>query len=177
MMREAISKRVRPGLPSIAFAALITAGSVCTAVALLGTASLAFSLLPMAAVLAVVTLVRFGQLERGLPEPYGRGEESQTGPRQAFLQGLLLIAGGAAFIFAPFVLLFYVGGAEVVGGVLGVVGGLTLSQLVFFARVSLVEKWSDSRVCTRSELLELNGEQVLLKSLYLQPEERGGEGA
>jgi hypothetical protein len=161
-------RRARPSVKNLAFSLVVS-----FAVVFLGWELFVGKLYePLAAAGAIALLVtwfRFRGLRSGLPSPYGQGKTSVVDEKVAMRSGVLIVLGGilsvvglmaSVFLFPPeyyFVLL------------LGVIAGLPLSQVLFFALVSGVESKSRSKIFLLAEEKTKDEKTVLVKSIEMVP--------
>ena len=168
-VHETTKRKVRPSRASIGFTAALSVLSVYVSILVLGETAL-FLTFPLAAVvLPLITFLRVRPLKMGLPEPVGKGLESEIRSRKALGQGVLLLILGMAMLFVPIALLFYLPGALVLGVVLGVVTGLSLSDSTFSVWIARIEKRTNSEIFSVTELVEEDGRQLLVKSVEMLP--------
>jgi len=164
-------KRSRYG---VAFAAVLTAASVYLSFDFFWPGLLVGVLPPLLAVALCVFFYRYRGVVAALPEPHGRGKVSVIGTDRVRSQGVLIIALGAAIIFVPFVALYFLPPAAVVGFILVLMGGLAASEVIFSAWITLLERRTHSTVLSLTVFREEEGRQQLVKSLDMEP--WGSEG-
>ena len=162
-------RRVRPSVFSLG-ASLILSFLAAVTIVLYGGQLLLFVLPFALGTLAFVFFIRVRSVRSQAPPPEGEGRTKLVDARQALVQGVALLVGGAAVIFGPFVLVAYLPGPDVIASVLGLVTGLALSQPAFYAWVSTLEKRTGSEIYSVTGLTEMNGKQVLVKTIELRRE-------
>jgi hypothetical protein len=165
------SRRIRPSVASFC-AAWVFLGVTIYLGSILATGPV------LAAVIAAALLVglavcsyRVRGLVSRLPEPLGKGLVSEVSLRRTAIQGALLLAVGVMVLMVPFVALFFLPGAAVILSVLGLMGGLAISELFTFFWIARLERIAKGAIVQITEVSEKDGKQVLLKSLELQPRE------
>ncbi len=171
MLSSAGRKRVRPSPLSLGFSLAFT-------VLIMYFASLVFGgyvYLPFMSALGVAGLVvwvRYRPLRRGLPEPYGKGEQSVIDARKAMRQALSLVAltafvlalvfGGAYFLPpAVFYLVFF-----------GIAAGLPIDEVALFALVFRLEKRASCMIYLVTEETQEGANAALLKTYALVKNDR-----
>ncbi len=166
---------LRRSRKAAAFAALLAAVAFFLGYGYFG-AWMLLAVFPTSAVVVLcVFLHRYRSLRGGLPEPYGRGRVSVVGVERVSTQGIVVISLGVALVFVPFIALFLLPSALVVGCLLGLMGGLTSSEVLSFFWLARFETNARSRVFSVTEFREVGGHQQLLKSLEMESEEGAGE--
>lgn len=130
---------------------------------------------PLTAVLLVslaASWLRLKGMRQHLPKPFGRGEASIIDARAMTASGLFITLGGVVFLvgllasvrflppnadWVPFAIVF------------GLAAGLPLSEIVYFAQVTRIERTSGGRIYSVTEETEEDGRTVLRKTLELTP--------
>jgi hypothetical protein len=171
MFRTGGRRRIRPGIKSFALSCF-----VCPAGLYLSTFLPFDSFLePLSATLVIalaVALFRFGRLRQGLPEPYGRGKTSVYDATAMARSGVLIIIGGAVLmvgVIGSSLLVPTFPPAAYFSMVFGLMAGLPLSEVLFFAEVSMVERSAKGRVFEVAEETEEGDSSVLRKSIEIVP--------
>lgn len=163
-------RRARPSLKSIALSVLVLIGSIYAVTTVF---LLAYIYVPIAAggVIALAVFAYRGRIlfER-MPPPYGKGRTSKVDAKSALRSGILLtllgglsliVLMGSVFFLTPdlfFTLLF------------GVIIGLPLSEVFFFALTSIYERRSRARIYFFSEETGTEDEPLLLKGVEVSEE-------
>jgi len=168
-LHESTRHKIRPSNKSVGFTAVLSVVSVYVSVVVLGETALLFTFPLALGVVALVVFMRTRPLKRGLPEPVGRGLDWEIRSGQAMRQGVLVVLLGIAMLFVPIALLFYLPGWLVIGAVLGIVTGLSLSDSVFSVWIVRIERQTRSEIFSVTELVEEGGKQLLVKSVELIP--------
>jgi hypothetical protein len=163
-------RRLRPTLKSLGLSLV-----VCPSALYLGWYLFGYlfydPLLASVAVALVVVLFRMRGLRSSMPEPYGNGRVSTIDANTAARSGLLIVLAGmlsfvaiiGGFYFLPsealalFVLIF------------GLMAGLPMNEIVYFALVTRLERKSRSRIFAVMQETSESGRVVVVKSVELAP--------
>ncbi len=127
--------------------------------------------MPFAAVLVIALAalwLRARGLRSGLPEPYGKGKVSTTDTKRATRVGLLIALGGALSTVVLLASVFFLPPAVFIAVVFGIMAGLPLNEVVFFALVARYERISKSRIFLITEETEEGGKTALVKTFELR---------
>ncbi len=165
-MIPGVRDRVRPSKKGLALSAS-TFG-----VALLLAFVLPFSSFfePLAGIVivgAVLTAFRWRNLRRSLPPPHGGGRVAVIDARRAARTGMLITFGAGAMIIGLFGIVYLLPPELYFVVLFGVMAGFPLSQILYFAILSTMEKAYGGRIYRITEEAEEGGETVLRKSLEL----------
>jgi|GEM_PF-706592 hypothetical protein len=163
-------KRLRPTLKSLGLSLIVCPSALYLGWSLFGYLFYA-PLLASLAVALVIVWFRMRGLRSALPEPYGNGRVSTIDASAAARTGFLIILGGillmvgvmGSFYFLPseYMALFVL--------VFGLMAGLPLNEIVFFALVTGLERKSRSRIFAVTEETSESGRTVLVKTVELAP--------
>ncbi len=169
MFADGARKRVRPGLPSIAFTSFVFAASIALA------AGFPFQGVwePLAVALVigiVVTWLRLRGIRNGLPEPYGRGTVSFIDIKKAGRSGILVTLGGVFLTIGLMGSVFFLPPEAFFLVVFGVMGGLPFSQILFSVAVVRLERVGGGRIYAVTEEIQEGDNPVLRKSVELVPQ-------
>ncbi|MBI3858862.1 MAG: hypothetical protein HY296_01270 [Thaumarchaeota archaeon] len=162
-------KRARPSRKSIVWSTIL----VVTAILLSQPVFLYEAYVPeiaMAVTAGTVSAYRLRALLRGMPEPHGRGKVTVIDEGAAAKTGGLLVVGGILSIVVLLGSIFLVGSYYVLAIMLGLAGGLPLSQLSYFAIVLWIEKRTKSNIMVIAEESTQDGRSVLIKTVEMIPE-------
>lgn len=163
-------RRLRPTLKSLGLSLVVCPSALILGWSLFGYLFYAPLLASLAVALAVVWF-RMRGLKSALPEPYGNGRVSKIDARTAVRSGVLIILAGVLS------LVVFMGGFYLLPSeafflfvlVFGLMAGLPLSEIVFFALVTRLERKSKSRILAVTEETSENGKTVLVKTVELAP--------
>lgn len=174
-VHEATRHKIRPTKKSIGFTGILSVLSIYVSIIVLGETALLLTFPLALGVLALVIFLRTSPVKRGLPAPVGRGLDLEIRSREAMSQGVLVLILGIVMLFVPIALLFYLPGWLVIGVVLGIVMGLSLSDSVFSVWITMIERQTKSEIFSVTELVEEGGRQLLVKSVELIPRTNDSE--
>ncbi len=131
--------------------------------------------LTVAAVVAIlVALFRFRSLRSGMPAPFGLGRASVIDEKATARSGFLLVLGGIISVVGLMGSVFFIPPELYFVLLLGIIAGLPLSVIVFFALVAFVEARSSSRIYLVAEEATKEGETVLVKTVEMVTKIHGG---
>jgi hypothetical protein len=159
-------KRARPGIPNAALSAGVSAAGLYVASALPFT----YAVEPLLAALVVslpVALLRLVRLKAGVPPPHGGGKVTVVDSMSMYKSGALLLVAGVIVAFGLIASVFFVPTEFTFLGIFGVISGLPLSQVLFFAAVSLQEMRYRSRIFLYVEEVTEDGVTTIRKSVEL----------
>ncbi len=163
-------RRLRHSRKSVVFSALLASTAFFLGFSFFGTGELLLVAPVAAAVVAGVFAYRYRTVAARLPQPHGRGLTEVIGTDKVRAQGVAILVLGIATLFVPFIALFFLPAVSVVAFILGLMGGLATSEVVYFVWVSRFEKRTSSRVISVTEYREEDGRQELVRSLQLEEE-------
>lgn len=167
MFSQEGERRARPSLKSLLLSVL-----VFSAVVYLAATRFFFydTYLPLGVSL-VVSLAVFAYRSRNLhekmPEPYGKGKTSTVDTKAAIRSGILLAVGGGLFLVGLLGSVFFLPSEIFFAILLGVIAGLPLSDIFFFALTTRYERKSGSRIFYLTDETMVDGETVLVKSVTM----------
>lgn len=116
-----------------------------------------------------VTGYRFRSLRSGMPKPYGLGKPSSIDAKSAARSGLLIVLGGIFCLVVVLGSVYFLPPVAFFALIFGLMAGLPLEELVFFALVTRIERASRTRIFSVTEETEQGGEEVLLKTVEMIP--------
>ncbi len=159
---------MRPGIKSLALSCVVFPSSLYLAT------QLPFDGFyePLSAVLlvsAAVVWYRYWGVRKGLPEPYGRGRVTVIDAARAARSGWLIVLGGIVLIVGVMGSVFILPPVVFFSLVFGLMGGLPLSEVLFFLVVSRMERIGRGRIYSFAEEGEEDGVTVLRKTVELVP--------
>ncbi len=161
-------KRLRPALWSLAFSTAVVLTSLTVALFLFEYD--AYMPLTATAVISLsVALFRVRRIRPRLPPPHGSGRASSTDTARSTRQGVTIILLAVLLIFVPYATIFFLPPLVFFALIFGLIAGLPLTELVLFAWVTFLEGRSKGRFYTVSETTEEDGNEVLVKSVVLDP--------
>jgi hypothetical protein len=159
-------RRLRPSLKSLGLSLL-----VCPSALYIGWLFFGYYFyVPLLASLAVALALawfRMRGVSASLPEPYGKGRTTTIDADAAARSGLLVVLAGilssvglmGTVFFLPADIFFVV--------VVGLMAGLPMNEIVFFALVARIERKCRSRIFSVTDETSQGGKDVLAKSVEL----------
>lgn len=126
-------------------------------------------LLASLTVALVLAWFRMRGVRAALPEPYGKGRTKTIDADAAARSGLLIVLAGilslvglmgTVYILPPDIFLVVV---------IGLMAGLPMNEIVFFALVTWTESRYQSRIFSVTDETSQGGRDVLVKSVELAP--------
>jgi hypothetical protein len=158
---------VKPSYKSVGFALLVEFGFAYSSYAYFGNGSLYLITPIIIAVALVSTHIRGRGIREGLPPPYGRAKVVEIRAREVLNRGVLMVMSGILFLIVPLFLFYLAPGELLIGLILGLGGGLSLSEPLFFASIHLLERRMGLLIYSVDELGLEDGTQVLTKRIEL----------
>lgn len=171
MFETAYRRRARPSIKSVTFSAALAAIAVLFAAwtGLFGLQFYAPAAIALFSAFAVL-IFRVRGLRAALPKPYGLGRVTRIDPRRSARDGALIVVGGFASLVGVFASAFFLNPFLVFFPLtFGLMAGLPLSQLLYFAAVMRFEAAAGARIYTVTEDSTEDGVAVLLRSAELSP--------
>jgi hypothetical protein len=167
MFSQEGERRARPSLKSILLSVLVFSAVIYLA----ATRFFLYDVYMPVGVSLVISLVVFAYRSRNLrqkmPEPYGKGKTSTVDAKAAMRSGILLSVGGGLFLVGLMGSVFFLPSEVFFAILLGVIGGLPLSDIFFFALTTQYERKSGCRVLYVTNETTIEGETALVKSVAL----------
>jgi len=161
------SSRLRPSLKSLSLSVIVVAVSSYVVLGLLGLA--AYPSFVLALAIAVVTLLyREAGLRSRLPEPFGRGEVSTLTAGDMRRTGILIVIGGILLVVVPVASVSFLPPLYFFTLIFGIVIGFPVSEVVYFARVAMVERRLGGVLRTYTAESDAGGEEMLIRSVRLE---------